>query len=228
MSRGLGRATPPPKAARSALREADERFERERLALYHAYVAALVRRASPLVVDLARHWGLHLAPAFASLAPPWRWPLGRPDPLARHHLRVWSGEVPRASRWRLPDRSVRSADLVAPGGEGLLRLDVRGGCVDACAWIGETLVIARAGRLLVWLPFALPETLATAAPGRLLADVVDHPAFRGRRYRVSRAFADLGGRAVLEARARAVAFSLPVPPSSGDVAVPPPAVARRR
>ena len=177
------------------------RTELERLRLFRLHLQATVDRISPLLVDLAAMEQIDLDRAFQLMLPPqdWPWrPLQPEIPPRVHHYQLrkgWAvaGTPPRNSaRFR---RSFANPGLVIRDVEhprGRFAIRPCGRVMGFTAGIGQCLLSAFGNSAMLKLSERLPETLVTAMPGRPLDQLVDHPAFAGRGYRVVRVEPDLG------------------------------------
>lgn len=176
------------------------RTEQERLLLFHMHLQATVDRVSPLLLDLAAMEGISLVGAVSLMYPPQDWPW-RPLPSASTSLadrnrssKGWPVARPRSDeaifRRAFANPGVVVRDVAHPRGRFGIRPSGR--VLGFTASIGPCVISSFGPLATLRLPEMLPETLMTAMPGRQLDQLVDHPAFRGRGYRVVRVTPDLG------------------------------------
>lgn len=173
------------------------RTERERLRLFRDHLQATVVQVSPLLLELAAMEQIDLAAATALMQPPVDWPW-RPhyepsNPAMRqwHARRLLGQDAERgAGRFRrafaAPGVMIRDVDH--PRG----RFGVRptGGVLGFTADIGPCRLTACGPVALFRFPEPLPATLVMAMPGRILGQLVDHPLFRGKAYKVRNVVTD--------------------------------------
>lgn len=172
----------PPPAAGDAGRQ------RALLELFRAHHAVNMRAASPFALELLAHAGFDPADAAWRLSPhaPWRpWLCGPRFPLARRRASRWIGTA-----WPSLDmRRERAAFLF--GGcrlehrrDGTKRLGVRfspHGLQVGASFDGVEMR-SDGGLVLISTTSFVPETLRTAAVGRPVGEVFDHPCLTGRNY----------------------------------------------
>lgn len=195
------------------------RTEVERLRLFRLHLQATVDRISPLLLDMAAMEQIDLDYALGLMLPPqdWPWrPLQADRPAGFHHRQLRKGWAAAGSSARNSARFRRSfanpglviRDVDHPRGRFAIRPSGR--AMGFTAGIGPCLLSAFGSTAMLKLSEALPETLVTAMPGRPLDQLVDHPAFTGRGYRVLRVEDDLGDHLpVLVFRAPLAAFAMP-------------------
>lgn len=193
------------------------RTEVERLHLFRMHLAAVVRTASPLLVDLAAHVGVDLPGAAALIHPPRDWPWrpveDHPPALRRMSLRQMYAMGKGVSEARAFERSFASPGVIireTDHPDGRFAIRPAASVMGFTAAIGPCLISAFGSLAILKLVGPIPEALMMSMPGRTLGDVVDHPVFRGRDYKIRRAVPDLGdGNPVLEFRAPLVPFEMP-------------------
>ena len=182
-----------------------ERTEAERRALYRAHLRCTVRFASPLLLDLLAAEELALDALVACMEPPpgWAGQLGvlPVRPVIRRLLpRVHKAFRPGA---RSPDQ--RFARCLAHGGvvvrppshpAGGFGIWTSADMVHAWIDMGEARLAIGGGEAHLWLP-QLPDTIASAMPGRDLDRLVTHPLIDRRGYYVRRTRFDPDGSPVL-------------------------------
>ena len=157
------------------------------LAAFRAEIGAVVRSASPLLVSLLADEGLTLDDAAATIRPQACWParprlsgtlVGRrvhPHLLRYNMIGLSNGQLsepPLHGRW------IERAD----GGYILVQLADHS--IEMNALIGRVWLETRFGELRVEFVEKVPETLFTGCVGRLIEEIVDHEALRGRGWRI--------------------------------------------
>ena len=187
-----------PKAL-AAVEAAEARFlaaqELERLRLFRLHLQATVTEVSPLTADLIRHQGSDLA----SLADQLRPVVERiPGMLHLPALRRYLVAETKGRRLAKDPVRVRQSDLrmsrriaregvILPSREGSRdRLGVVpiDGVLECAGWIGDSWFCTE--REIAHLLVDLPDTIAAAPSGRVVGDLIGHPALAGRPYRVRR------------------------------------------
>lgn len=187
------------------------RFAHEREALYRAWLRANVTYASPLLLDLVALEGLDLDEVIGAMKPPPGWPT-LPAHSARHSmaLKLAIHLGPRRDRafHRATVRGgVRFRSPDDPGGAFGFWPARDAFCVRRDFEPCSLVVIGADARLR--LPSGIPDTLLCAAPGRRLDEIVDHPLFIGRGYRVRRSHSeDANGGPALDFRCGLVTLPL--------------------
>ncbi len=158
-------------------------FDAAMLATFRAELGAVVRSASPVLIGLLELDGLPLDHAVALIMPQDDWPRKprlAPSPfnLSRRPLtlpaKYTSARLPQALSY--PANGYR---YDRPDG-GHLHLQVMDHSLELVARIGRALFVTRFGELRIELADELPEAIVTACLGRMIDEVVDHPALRGR------------------------------------------------
>lgn len=194
------------------------RTETERLNLFRMHLGATVTRVSPLLTVLAAIEGVSLRDAAALIHPPTDWPwrplFDDPSALPRRSQRRqdWLGRVGHrdVARFRRtfasPGVVIRDVDHA----RGRFAIRPVGKVLGFTASLGPCMLSAFGMSALLKFPYALPETLAAALPGRMLEQIVRHPIFAGCGYVVSRVQPDLSdGLPVITFRAPLVGFQMP-------------------
>lgn len=168
------------------------RTERERLRLFSEHLRSTVLQVSPLLLDFAAMEQVDLAAATALMQPPRDWPWRRlydpPNPVMRQwrarQLLLGQDAERGAGRFRRafadPGVVIRSVDHP----RGRFGIRPRGGVLGFAASLGPCRLSVFGDVAMIRLPEPLPETLVMAMPGRRLGDLIDHPLFRGREYKV--------------------------------------------
>lgn len=212
-------AAPVVSAPAVALRIADflTRTETERLRLFRLHLHATVRRVSPLLIDLCMMEGISIGSAVALIYPPEDWPwrplYNVPPSLARltQQRKGWLGSPTRQDASRF-ERLFKNPGVIIRGvvhERGRFAIRPCGEVLGFTAAIGPCLLSAFGSTAMLKLPEMLPETLMAAMPGRQLDALVDHPAFRGRKYRVMRVMPDLNdGLPILTFRVPLISFEM--------------------
>ncbi|MGY2733585.1 hypothetical protein [Sphingomonas sp. UYP23] len=216
----VARTAPPVSAAAVAIGIADflVRTETERLNLFRMHLGAMVTRISPLLPALAAIEGVSVGDAVTLIHPPTDWPwrplFDDPSALLRRSQRrkdwlstVGEWEVARFRRtFANPGVVIRDADQV----RGRFAIRPVGKVLGFTAALGPCLLSAFGTSALLKLPYALPETLVDAMPGRPLVQIIQHPIFLGCGYRVIRVQPDLSDQLpVITFRAPLVDFQMP-------------------
>lgn len=172
--------------ARARYAEIEAAREAQAAAVFRAELDAVVRSASPLLISLLAVDGLTLDEAVALIEPGQPWPRqprlsGRSfgHPARNHLLRYYLAGMPRG---RLAEPSHEHTFHRAEG--DYLTMKVVDHSLELEAKIAPVWLETRFGELRVQLDDALPETIATACVGRLLEEIVDHKAWRGRGWRI--------------------------------------------
>ncbi|RYD68269.1 MAG: hypothetical protein EOP58_01070 [Sphingomonadales bacterium] len=180
--------------ARQRLKEIGRERERAMLEAFRQEVGTTVRSISPLLLSFVATQGGSLDEILDQIGMPLRWP-GSPSlarsgnvkfrpvrDVYRHYL------VSTATGWHKAYR-MRGA---GPGttfmhsGDDWARLEIVAHSLEFEALIGSVKFETLFGELRVELDDRLPDTLAMACVGRLIGDVVDHAALRGRDWPITR------------------------------------------
>lgn len=149
-------------------------------------IGAAVRSASPLLIALLATRGLTLDDAVALIQPALFWP--------RRSTKSGPpfGSTIRNTLWRYymtttpphQARSSRHAHTFHDANGNYVRVQVVDHSLEVEAKIAPVWLETRFGELRIQLDDALPETLATACLGRLIDEIVDHAAWRGKGWRI--------------------------------------------
>lgn len=179
--------------ARERLREIGREGQRSMRDAFRQEIGTTVRSVSPFLLSFIASHGGSLDEILHRIEPPRRWPRSpslsssasvkfRPvRDMHRYYL------VNTASGWQKAFR-MRGA---GPGitfmrsGDDWARLEVVAHSLEVEALIGPVKFETLFGELRVELDDRLPETLAAACVGRLIGDIVDHAALRGRDWLVT-------------------------------------------
>ena len=178
---------------RKARRQARARYaeigairDAQAAAAFRAELGAVVRSASPLLISLLAIDGLTLDAAVALIDPVQSWPRqprlsGRSFRHSAHNhlLRHYIARVP--SQLARPPSHEHTFHRVDGN---YVTMKVVEHSLDLEARIAPVWLETRFGELRVQLDEPLPETLAMASVGRLLEEIVDHAAWRGRGWRI--------------------------------------------
>lgn len=168
--------------------------DHQRLRLYRMFLQSTVRSVSPLTLAFAEHYGIDLEIGLGKLRPPLDWPR-RPVPsppvvMAMSHRASAASRYigPRAATTHgLMMRYATTRGFVHHGpGSNLLLFDVDGAWLSVQGRIGECTLQIVKGRAFLTLPAGIPDTMVAAMTGRNIDTLVDHPALRGRGWRVRR------------------------------------------
>ena len=205
-----------------ALRIADFliRTETERLRLFRLHLQSTVRRVSPLLIDLCTTEGISIDSTVTLIYPPedWPWrPLHDVPPLLVRRTQQRKGWLASPTKYDASrfERLFKNPGVVIRGvmhQRGRFAIRPSGEVMGFTASIGPCLLSAFGSSAMLKLSEMLPETLMNAMPGRQLDALVDHPVFRGRKYRVTRVMPDLNdGLPVLTFRAGLIPFVIQWP-----------------
>lgn len=194
------------------------RTEEQRLQIFRLHLQDTIHFASPLLLDLLSHEGLSLTHAVDMIYPPeaWPWrPLGNfttrwirqallgGSPHSLHEVRDFT------RRFRNPGVIIRHPDHP----RGRLAVRPAGDIIGFQAEVAGCEIGAFSPLALLKLPQRYPDTIALAMVGRTVDEIVDHPIFNGRDYRVRRVLTDLtDGLPVLVFRAAPLPFAMPWTP----------------
>jgi len=180
------------RAARSGARAEVRAIETTRnvamLVAFRREIGAVVRVASPLLISLLADEGMELDDACLSIEPQQGWP-ARPrlsqsfkkEPQAHTHLlRHYIAGLPQEA----PRRPVLGGHLVERKDGGWFCIDVVNHSLEVSAMIGPVTLTTRYGELYVGFADRIPETILAGSVGRLVEEIVDHAALRGRGWRI--------------------------------------------
>lgn len=190
-------------AVRKAIEEYLSRTDSEREDLFRLYLNANVTLVTPLLLDLAALEGIALSKALSHVRPPRGWPqrplLHRASKPFRHNpkslrppgpswsaIQAWAEA--RSFRRTFIQPGVIIRDFIDPKG----RFGIRpvGGMLGFTADIGECLLTAFGPTAELRLNDSFAETIMTSMVGRTLDQVVEHPIFMGKGYRILSVEAD--------------------------------------
>lgn len=159
-------------------------------AAFRKEIGAVVRLASPLLVSLLAEEGMSLDDACLGIEPQLGWP-ARPrlshgrakGQLVRTHVlrHYLAGIRPPA-----PTRPINGGYLIDRKDQGWFCIDVVQHSLEVTATIGPVVLATRLGELRIELSQPIPEALFLASRGRLVEEIVDHEALRGRGWRIFR------------------------------------------
>jgi len=149
-------------------------------------IGATVRSASPFLVSLVASEGLSVDELVHRIEPSERWP--RSPSLSRRadyqpvHDAHANYVIHTASGWQ---KAIRLRGLghrisFMRSGDDWAHLEVVDHSLELEARIGRVKMETLFGTLRIHLDDPLPQTLAAACAGRLVEDIVDHVALRGR------------------------------------------------
>ncbi|MBW6528540.1 hypothetical protein KZ813_16985 [Sphingomonas sp. RHCKR7] len=147
-----------------------EGWELHRLRLFRKCLQIAVRSATPLLPRVAADCDLDLSRAMASLRPDPDWPFLR----RRRDVESfrWSA-VRRITRRPSDVRHVLSFEDL-PSLDAPLQLQITTASVEISLEMGGCLLRTLYGGLYIRLPTGLPESVAVAAEGRPVSDVLAH------------------------------------------------------
>ena len=170
-----------------------EQTDRERLLLYRMHLQATVRSASPLIMDLAGHFGIDVAGRLDAVRPPSQWPWrarkwSLAASLAHGSLAPYNyvGPRRRTVHGMLRRRAAEPGFIHFADGDDLLAFHFDGLSLSMEACIGASDVRVAKGMAALTLPAGIPDTLAAAMVGRQVDALVESPALAGRGYVVRR------------------------------------------
>lgn len=172
--------------ARANYAEIGAIFDVQAAAAFRNEMGAAVRSASPLLISLLAAEGVTLDAAVALIDPAQPWPR-RSRPSGRSFRRSTLNHLLRYYIARLPSQLIGSPAHEhtfhrADGNHVTMKLLAHS--LELEARIAPVWLETRFGELRVQLDESLPDTLAIASVGRLLEEVVDHAAWRGRGWRI--------------------------------------------
>lgn len=159
------------------------------LAALRIEVGATVRSTSPLLKALLATQGLTLEQGVALIQPARFWPrrltpsnqLSDTRSAIRNPLwRYYMAKAPASHRMSLP----RHARTFYGADGNYVTIQVVDHSLEVEAKIGPVWIETRFGELRVQLDEALPDAIAISSVGRLIEEIVDHHAWRGRGWRI--------------------------------------------
>lgn len=183
--------------ARARLHEIEAARDAAVVEAFRIELGAVVRSASPLLAPMLAADGLTLDDVAVRIEPELGWPRrprlggskGAPTPtMTAHTLRHYIAGL-NASLTSQPSSGceVRRRD------GDYLAIRVVDHSVELFALIGGVRIDTRFGELRVRTADAVPDTILGASVGRLIEEIIDHPAWRGRGWRIAAVDED-GGR----------------------------------
>ena len=161
--------------------------------VFREELARVVRSASPLLIGFLAVEGLTLDDAVLQVEPQRGWPrLPRlkgvrvaNHKIGRHLVRHITAGLVRKSQGIRQRLDARQGYIVDRAEDDWLRLEFAEHSLEMSARIGPVRFQTRFGELRIELDGALPDTLAIGCVGRLIEEVVDHAALRGRGWRIA-------------------------------------------
>lgn len=189
---------PPPLSAdeRRALVRAERRFRDERGRLYRAYLKCLVRRASPLLIDLAETGVLDVTDMLRRIRPARAWPY--PWGIRPRH-RIPTGKGFRMSAG--PTGGYGARPIVGRDPDTRHRISLERDKLQPEVRLGDAMIWGIGDAIEVWVSGSVPHTLADAVVGRPLATVVHHELFECREYRILKVVPGVGHWSIITASA---------------------------
>ena len=150
-------------------------------------VGTTVRSVSPFLLSLVAHLGKSVDELVGRIDPSPRWPrsssLSRHAPIEFRPVRDTNRYflVSTASGWTKADRrrGFGPGTTFMRSDDDWAHLEIAAHSLEVEAWIGPVRFETLFGRLRIVLDDRLPDSLADACAGRLIGDVIDHPALRG-------------------------------------------------
>lgn len=192
-----------------------ERTEFERLQLFRLHLQATIRRASPLLLDLAALENISLNRITALIYPPRDWPRRpffdfSPIPLWKWlHKNAWRAASTRREVLRFERMFANPGVIIRPFDDPRGKFAIRP-CrtvLGFTADLGQCVLTGFGSTAVLKLDEQLPEIIAASLAGRTLGEVVDHPIFAGRDYVIRRVVIDpTDGTSVIAFRANTVAY----------------------
>jgi hypothetical protein len=176
--------------ARIAVEEAGRRHQAEVDAVFREEIGSTVRSVSPFLASLMAAEGYSLDDVVKGIKPAQGWPHrprltsgGLDDDPSRHLIRYYAASLlSRQGKMSLPDPA---HDVWMPLSDGgWARVHIAGHSIEVDARIGAIRLVTRFGELRVEVPQS-PETPGVSISGRRIADIVRHPALKGRDWRVA-------------------------------------------
>lgn len=174
--------------ARARYDEIDAARDAEVAATLRAELGTVIRSASPLLISLLAAEGLTLDAAMAMMVSeqsstqhPTR--LNRFRSYQTSHNQMLLHYLNASPPNRMADAASHEHIIHRAGG-GYITMKVFDHSVEVEVRLAPVWLNTKFGRLRVQLDEALPETLATAAVGRLFEEIVDHAIWRGRGWRI--------------------------------------------
>lgn len=197
-------------------------LRRVRLALFRQQLALEVRSATPLLASVGAAEGIDFRDRMWNLRPSMAWP----------ERGALVPSIPRAARG-LPSFSQSPSELrrrhrhagvvvhLAGDHPGLLGVRARNGILELTAHIGDARLETRDGLAFLRLPGELPATVASAAPGLGISEIVSHPWFHGRPWPIERIAG--GTLPVVVIRTGLAAWRMPwgAAPTDADIGIDP-------
>ena len=180
--------------ARVRAREIDAVRDAALFEAFRTEIGEVVRSASPLLISMLAIEGLTLDDAVAGLEPKSLWPsrprlsgLKKGVPVSPHHIRY---QALRPSQFMSrPPTQITQRPVVARmfdrTGGGYVELQVVDHSLEVEARIGPAWIETRFGELSIELDRQLPGTILAGCVGRLVEEIVDHQAWRGRGWRIA-------------------------------------------
>lgn len=173
-----------------------ERTESERLRLFRLHLQTSIKQVSPLLLDLAELESIPLIKAAGLIYPPADWP-GRPfldyPPTWRSlQLRAWRHVWSRRAEAQFERMFASPGVIIRKFHDPRGRFGIRP-CRTVLGFatgLGPCVLTAFSSTAILKLAQRLPETFTASLRGRCLGDIVDHPLFTGRHYRIRSATPD--------------------------------------
>lgn len=166
-------------------------------AIFEAFrreLGATVRSASPLLIAILAIEGLSLDDVVEKLEPTPGWPIyPRPSGAKtthavyahlQGHSKMGISRLAAGSPKQIAQRRSVARSFIRTAG-GYLDLNVIDHSLEIEAKIGAALITTCFGELHVQLDDEFPATLLAASVGRLLEEIVDYDAWRGRGWRIA-------------------------------------------
>lgn len=154
---------------------------------FRVELGAVVRSASPMLGPMLAAAGRTLDEMAERIEPPLGWPrrprLSRPGNAYKFSARaLWHYLAAGYPKWP-PSQSLPSCEIRRGDGDYIV-VRVVEHSLELAALIGRVRLETRFGELRVEPLDKLPETILAASAGRLLEEIVDHDAWRGRGWRI--------------------------------------------
>lgn len=180
--------------ARARNREIEAARDAAVVEAFRVELGVAVRSASPLLIAMLAIEGVTLDDAVGTLEPMSGWP-ARPRlstttaksvnaHLMRYYMATRVSQFARRPPAQITERPLVSRMFRRAGG-GYVEMQVADHSLEVEVRIGPALIKTRFGELSIELDFDLPATILAGSVGRLVEEIVDHEAWRGRGWRIA-------------------------------------------
>ena len=188
-----------PDEARVRMR-AERRFGEARLQLFRSYMGLILRRASPILIDLAEFHSLDMPALLRRMRPAGVW---------SDHRRILNNRLGGGAKGRRLTADARNrlwgrVPMFREGDPDLhLQITMERDVLQTEFRLGDAACYGIGGGIELWVRGSIPETLADGAVGRPLATVVHHELFEGREYLIRSVLPNIVGWSIIVAEAPA-------------------------